>query len=109
MRVDGNAVIKKKYKGIYTTLAQKKIYSGTYDPVNYPSLLPKNTWIGLRIEVSTLPSDKVEIKLYQDLNWKVQWSQILTAVDSASPITNPGKAGIRTDFMDIEFDNYSIN
>ena len=110
IRVDGKAIIKKKLNGQYYTLAEKKIFSGTYNRVSKPSLLPKNTWIGLKSYVTTIGS-KVNIKLYMDQGKTGVWTLILEANDAGqygSLIINAGYAGIRTDFMDVEFDDFSI-
>ena len=110
VRVDGNAIIKKKLNGVYYTLASKKVFSGTYDRVLKPSLLPKNKWIGLKSVVNNTKNG-VNIKLYLDLNWNANWTLILEANDYGSngqPIVNQGFGGIRTDFMDVEFDDYKM-
>jgi hypothetical protein len=114
IRVDGAVVIKKKLHGIYYTMAYKPIFDGPkYDVKNNPNLLPLNTWIGLRSEITNNQNGTVNIKLYTDINRTGNWTLALQAVDDgvnygAAPITKPGFAGIRTDFMDVEFDGYSI-
>ncbi len=111
IRVDGNAIIKKKVNGVYYTLASKKIYSGIYNRNTNPSLLPKNTWIGLKTQLKNV-NGQTNIKLYIDKNKTGNWTLILEANDNGTSfgkqITNEGYAGIRTDFMDVEFDNYSL-
>lgn len=103
IRVDGAVVIKKKMDGIYYTMAYKKIINK----------LPLNSWIGLRSEVTNNPNNTVTIKLYTDFNHVGNWTLVLQAVDDGvnyggSPIAEAGFAGIRTDFMDVKFDDYSI-
>ena len=108
IRVDGNAVIKKKINGKYYTLASKKIFPGTYNRLTNPNLLPKNTWIGLKSEVTNI-NGKVNIKLYINKGRTGTWTLILEANDDGryeTPITKEGYAGIRTDFMDVEFDDF---
>lgn len=114
VRVDGSAIIKKKKNGTYYTLAEiKNIYPGTYNKASSPNLLPKNKWIGLRTEVVNLADGKVEIKLFIDKGWQGQWSLVASAIDNGtsyggSAITQDGFGGIRTDFMDVEFENFRI-
>lgn len=113
VRVDGSAVIKKKLNGTYYTLAQVKgIYPGTYDRNSSPDLLPKNKWIGLRSEVTNESGGKVRIKLYLDKGWTGSWQLVAEAVDDGAKygkaITDSGYAGVRTDFVDAEFENYRL-
>ncbi len=115
LRVDGAAVIKKKYHGVYTTLAYKKILSLSqeYDVVHSPNLIPTNTWIGIKSRVINTDNGGVHLTLYVDLTHSGQWEQVLDIVDEPTadniPITSGGYAGIRTDFMDVRFDDYRIN
>lgn len=113
LRVDGTAVIKKKKNGSYYTLAQKKIFSGSYDEDNNPNLLPKDTWLGVRSKVYNNSDGSTSIHLYMDKNWNGRWTEILSAVDDGrsyggSPISGEGYGGVRTDFMDVIFDQYNI-
>ena len=108
LRVDGNAIIKKKLNGKYFTLAENKIFLGTYNRDSNPSLLPKNTWLGLRSEIKNNVDSSVTIKLYLDKNWNNRWVLIAQATDKNNPIKTEGYAEIRTDFMDIVFDNYEL-
>lgn len=107
VRVDGSAVIKKKQNGQYTTLAQVKgIYPGSYNNSDNPNLLPKDKWIGLRSEVVNQSNGSVSIKLYLDKGWSGNWELVAETVDRKNPITKQGYGGIRTDFMDVMFENY---
>ncbi|MBI3623278.1 hypothetical protein HY212_04345 [Candidatus Pacearchaeota archaeon] len=108
LRVDGYAVIKKKLNGVYMTLAYVKVFPGTYSRLTNPNLLPKNTWLGLKSEIKNNPDNSVSIKLYLDKNWNNSWVLIAEATDKNNPITSQGYAGIRTDFMDVVFDNYDF-
>lgn len=113
IRVDGSAIIKKKSGGIYYTLASSEgIYPGIYDRDTSPSLLPQNKWIGLRSEVVNNADGSVSIRLFIDKGWSGRWTLIAEIVDRGEaggiPITTPGRGGIRTDFMDIEFENYRM-
>lgn len=112
VRVDGNAVIKKKINGRYYTMAFRKIYPGTYNRSSNPNLLPKDTWIGLRSEVVNNSNGTATIKLYVDNGRTGKWTLAAEAVDNGKSysevIRAPGYGGIRTDFMDIEFDDYRM-
>jgi hypothetical protein len=110
IRVDGFAVVKKKTGGVYTTLAEAPLFLGTYDRVRQPNLIPHGVWIGLRAEL-TAGENAVTIQLYCDLDRSGFWVPALQANDSFDPSLVPmqaGYAGIRTDFMDVEFDDYRI-
>lgn len=108
LRVDGQAVIKKKQNGTYHTLGSAPVVpEETYDRDQNPNLLPVDTWIGMRSEVVTRDS-RVELKLSIDIGRTGAWTEVLRVEDSNEPITEPGFAGIRTDFMDVSFDEYSV-
>gem|GEM_PF-415253 len=112
VRVDGAAVIKKKLNGTYYTMDYKPFVSGTYNSSSNPNLLPKNTWIGLRSEVTTDANGVVTIKLYTDNGKTGNWVLSAQATDNGSTygpaITDKAYAGIRTDFADFIFSNYKI-
>lgn len=112
VRVDGSAIIKKKIKGVYYTMAEvKNVFPGTYNKTSNPNLLPKNKWIGLRSEVVNGANGSVSINLYMDKDWSGVWKLVASAVDDGSKygggaLIDSGFGGIRTDFMDVEFENY---
>ncbi len=115
LRVDGDAVIKKKIADKYSTLAEKEIFSAgsVYDKDNSPNLIPENTWIGIKSEVKNADNDSVSLKLYVDKELTGDWQLVLETKDKgdkhgSAPFFNKGYAGIRTDFMDVKFENYSI-
>jgi|GEM_PF-855903 len=114
IRVDGHVTVKKKYDGTYYSLAYKPFTTeSAYDRDTEPNLLPKNTWIGLRSDVYTNIDDEVVITLYMDLDNSDNWELLTEAVDvdglyGNTPTLKKGRAGIRTDFMDVEFDRYGI-
>lgn len=113
IRVDGFAVIKKKIKGKYFTLAYNQIYPGKYDREKTPNLLPRGQWIGLRSEVTNGENGIVNIKLYLDKERNGSWELVAEAVDDGkkyggTAFMEAGHGGIRTDFMDVEFDDYRI-
>ena len=112
IRMDGTAVIKKKYKGTYYTLAQKTIFSGRYAEHANMNLLPHDTWISLRTEIITNLDGSVGISLYQKTEGAAGWTKILEAKDAGTfggtmPITGAGFIGIRTDFMDVAFKDFN--
>ncbi|RJQ31528.1 hypothetical protein C4572_02295 [Candidatus Parcubacteria bacterium] len=114
IRVDGSAVIKKKKGGVYHTFSQtEKFFSGRdYDRETNPSLIPGNTWIGLRSEIKN-EAGGVSIKLYVDKGKTGKWTLATEAFDDGlsyggEAFLKSGYAGIRTDFMDVEFDNYKL-
>ncbi len=110
IRVDGTAIIKKKINGNYYDLDQETIYPGVYDVNSSPNLMPQNVWIGLRTVTKTLPGGSVSIDVYIDKNGSGSWTQAAHGIDDGSdggPALSGGHAGIRTDFMDVEFRQYS--
>lgn len=113
LRVDGSVVVKKKYKGTYYTLAILPFFiDSIYDRNKNPSLIPKDTWIGLKMETKNLPNGGVHLGLCLDVEWTGNWSCPLNVVDSGKTVPvldRDGLAGIRTDFMDVEFVEYEVN
>ena len=115
IRVDGTAVIKKKINGNYYTLAQKSFYKADvpYNRDTNPNLIPGQKWIGLRSEIKTNSDNTVGIKLFIDKDKTGNWVLAAEARDDGktyggSTILSESYAGIRTDFMDVEFDDYKI-
>ena len=114
LRVDGYAVIKKKTNGSYYTMAYKPfIAGGAYNRDTNPDILPKNEWIGMKSEVRTLADGTVSIKLYADRGKTGTWTLVAEAVDDGTTfggavIGGSGNVGIRTDFMDVEVDTYTV-
>jgi|SRR3990167_9482666 len=113
IRVDGFAVIKKKIKGKYYTMAYNRIFDGKYNRIKNPNLLLENTWLGLKSEVKNETDGSVSIKVFLDKNRSGNWELVAKARDNGKKyggkaFLNEGYAGIRTDFMDVEFDDYKI-
>jgi hypothetical protein len=114
IRVDGTAVIKKKYHGVYYTMAQKQIFPGTYNASTSPNLLPHGEWISLKSDTVTNADGSVTVTLSMKRAGETAWTKLLTSTDTGTnfggtpPITGLSLAGIRTDFMDVEFDNYRL-
>ncbi len=114
IRVDGLAVIKKKLNGSYYTIASKKILDGSYDSSSHSNLIPSGTWIGLRSQIRTNGDNTVHISVYIDKDNSGNWQLAAEGVDDGTKFGGPaildeGHAGIRTDFMDVEFDNYHVS
>ncbi|MBI2023996.1 hypothetical protein HYT00_01235 [Candidatus Giovannonibacteria bacterium] len=111
IRVDGMAIIKKKINGEYFTLAEKAYISGTaYDRKKNPSLLPRNELIGIRAQTVNKESG-VNLRLFLRRPDEKDWNLFLEFTDTGShgkPFEDMGQAGIRTDFMDVQFDDYKI-
>lgn len=115
IRVDGTAVVKKKINGIYYTLAQKSFYdsSAPYNRDINPNLIPIQQWIGLKSEIKTNSDNTVSVKVFMDKDKTGNWILAAEAIDDGKSyggavILNEGYAGIRADFMDVEFDDYKI-
>lgn len=92
LRVDHNAVIKKKKDGVYHTLGLTAA----------PSKFVERKWLDLRTEITSSESNKVRIVLWID------GEKVLEATDHEDTISKDGMAGLRSDFMDLEFDDYRI-
>ncbi len=113
MRVDGTAVIKKKINGVYTTLASSTfIDNKNYDHYSNPILLPTQKWIGEKLIAKNIDPTKVELQFFIDFTDSGEWKLVLDVVDSETlsgtkPIVSSGNVGIRTDFMDVKFKNFS--
>jgi len=104
LRIDGHAVIKKKYDGVYFTMIEKPIIEGRGN-----RLLPRNEWITLGMETRN-EDDAVRITLSRK-NADGSWEELVSATDSGqfddtAPIRGTYPVGIRTDFMDVEFDDF---
>lgn len=116
LRVDGDAVIKKKIAEKYYTMAEKHLFFGDgkkYNRSSNPNLIPLNKWIGIKSEVITASDGSVDIKLFVDQNDSGTWRLVLEKSDvdneyGKTTFTEPGYAGIRSDFMDVAFKDYSI-
>lgn len=115
LRMDGTAVIKKKLAGQYTTLAQQPVYAQptAWDRERHPSLLPMRHWIGLAAAIRTDADGAVHITVsVRDGERHEGWRRVVEAVDEGrdgAVLRNPGHAGLRGDFMDLEFSDYAIS
>lgn len=116
LRMDGTAVIKKKYRGTYYTLAEKQVFAAAQEYNRYanPNLIPQGIWMGLRSETKTQGDGSVAISLWIDKANSGAWDELLTATDTpgangTDTIAGPAHVGIRTDYLDVQFDNYDID
>jgi hypothetical protein len=114
IRVDGAAVVKKKVNGTYVTLAYKPVFSGgAYNHDTNPNAIPHGSWIGLKAEVKDVANGAVSIKLYYTLGQSDDWKLVIDVIDTGKTggavISATGNAGIRTDFMDVDFSDYRIS
>jgi len=115
LRVDGYAVIKKKINGTYYTMAYQPFIRGpAYNAATNPDVLPKNTWIGLRSVLNTESDGTVSIKFYIDSGRTGHWVLAAETRDDSktyggAAIRTQGYAGIRTDFMDVQMDDFKIS
>ncbi|HEX7586322.1 MAG TPA: hypothetical protein VF390_01670, partial [Patescibacteria group bacterium] len=89
-------------------------FSGSvYDKDKEPNLIPTNIWIGIKSEAENTDDGSVSLKLYVDREQTGNWQLVLEKKDAGNkygktPFFEQGYAGIRTDFMDVKFKNYSI-
>ncbi len=113
LRVDGRPVIKKKIGGKYPTLANPKaIFRGRYDRERSPNLIPEGKWIGIKAETLN-EKEGVRLRLYVDKDADNKWQLAAEALDdgnfAGTAITRPGHAGLRSDFMDVEYRDFKID
>ncbi len=109
LRVDGAYVIKRKFNGEYTTLADKKVFIGDYERELNPNLLQTNKDMFIKTTIKTLSNGYPHIQLFGKNTSNDSWELILEHTDSESQaIKNAGANGIRTDFMDVTFVDYKI-
>jgi hypothetical protein len=114
IRVDGAAVVKKKVNGTYVTLAYKPVFSGSaYNHDTNPNAIPHGSWIGLKAVVNDVTNGTVGIKLYYTAGQSDNWQLLIDVTDTGKTggaiISAAGNAGIRTDFMDVDFSDYRIS
>lgn len=105
--LDGSLVISKKVNGTSYTLSRNTYFTGTYNGAN--NLIPKGYWYGLKLKIENI-NNTVRIGIYADKSGG-SWELINEIVDDGSlgaPLLGSGYAGIKTDFMDVEFDGFQI-
>lgn len=113
IRADGHAVIKKKYLGTYHTLAERALFLGTYDRARSANLIPHSEWLELTSETMSV-GDATVIRLFMKRYEDAQPVLLLQVTDDGAlirgqaPITEKTHIGIRTDFMDVEFEKITV-
>lgn len=111
IRVDGNAVIKKKSNGVYQTLGIVSYDNRhAYDRTSNPNILPVHTWIGIAVEVKNQKDHSTLIDLDLSFDQGTTWNRVLSVVDRVPEpqLYNAAATGIRSDFMDLYFKNYKV-
>lgn len=115
IRMDGKSVIKKKVGGTYYTLASGTAFKAdsAYNKYRNPNLIPENRWMRLKSVTRDLPDGSVKISLYMDTSDTGTWQLLLETIDrdglgGLKAIHGSGHAGIRTDYMDMLFDDYRL-
>lgn len=112
VRDDGLAIIKKKIGTTYYTLAYTQVFGSfsQFDKVTDPSFLPTWQWMGIKTRVTNNSDGSVTIRLYLDKNDSGNFVQVASYTDrgiGGAPFRANGKGGIRTDYMDVQFDDFS--
>jgi hypothetical protein len=108
IRVDGFLVIKKKDHGEYSTLSLIPALFA----IKNENAIPEKKWIRMQVrteEGKTYGSVVISVSI--DTTGDGVWDTHTSAVDTPEiehPLLQSGHNGIRTDFMDAEFRNYSI-
>ena len=68
--------------------------------------------MGVKSDVMTDDNGRVHLKVYTDIGRTGEWTLQLDVIDDGITfgkiIPNAGYGGIRTDFMDVEFDDYTF-
>lgn len=102
IEMDGQATIRKKSKGIYSTLEETQIWGEkeSYDPELKQNLLPQKEVIDLKVEkIETSEGLALKLLINNELVLEAQDKEILPG----------GKIGIRSDFMDITIEDYLLD
>jgi hypothetical protein len=113
VRQDGLAIIKKKIGSVYHSLIYKQAfgYISAYDKNSNPNLMPENQWMGLKLKTTNNADGSVHLELLIDKQGNGVWTSLLVYNDKGvggTPFRDSGYGGIRTDYMDVQFDNFKI-
>ena len=92
-------------------MAEKQIFPGDYEREKDMSLVPQIEWLTLRTETTTNKKGVVTISLFMKRATETKWTLLLKGLDTGTnfdspPLVGSHPLGIRTDFMDVEFDNF---
>lgn len=110
IRHDGDLVIKKKINGTYYTLAQKDFWTKPYAKYTNPNNIPEGKWMGMKVKAENVTGG-VKITLYLDKEGDGTYMAHLITTDTGvgGPAhTASAHAGLRSDYMDLEFDNFRV-
>jgi hypothetical protein len=109
IQADGQVVIRKKFNGTFKDLALKPVFPGKYDRDENPSLIPHKENLGLKVETRELDGVlHIRVSLARGSG---EWEAVAEAQDAGyihGPVLGAGNTGVRTDFMDVRFTNYSV-
>lgn len=113
IRDDGQAIIKKKIGGKYYTLGSVQVFGkkGQYHKTKNPSLLPSQHWMGMKSRVVNNADGSATITLMLDYDATGAWKTVLSAKDTGvggKVLSEAGHGGLRTDYKDVEFDNFEF-
>lgn len=113
LRFDGQAVVKKRREAEAFTIGVAPVYPGTYDRQSRPNLLPEDRWFSIRSTIADVPGGVQILLELHDPALGADWIPVLEVLDGpggpdGEPIRGAGSAGIRTDFMDVELENYLV-
>jgi hypothetical protein len=110
LRQDGSAVIKKKRNGSYSTLGSAQVFgtASAYDRDTNPNLIPQHAWMRLKLRTFNQPDGSVTIDLYLDRENDGSYAKVLSATDWTGALRDSGHVGVRTDYMDVEFDSLVV-
>ncbi len=107
IRMDGMAIIKSKKNGVYSDLSKERIFEGNFDRLKNLNLIPQGREIGVRLETRNRGMG-TNLQLFVDFPKGSGWKKVLEVDDNKDPIIGNYSAGIRSDFMDMEFDDWQI-
>lgn len=109
VRMDGQAVIKKKVNGVFYTLGSVQVFGETraYNRDSNPNLLPQDKALRLRLVTKDLSDTSSELLLYVDRGDGI-WLPVLDVTDK-NALRGITYAGIESDFMDVVLDNYNLS
>lgn len=107
IRLDGDAVIKRKAGSVYSTLAQIKWWPGEYDKTTHPCLIPVGVTIGLKTIVKSI-NGVTSLTFFVTEPGTTRYIPVLTVSDNYPALSGPGKIGFRGDFLSWQLDDISI-
>lgn len=97
-------MIKKKENGIYSTLA----YASLFSPEEDGNAIPENEWLTLTMHTENTASNTVHIAVVFSKDGSESRIEALDTPREGSPLFERSHNGIRSDFFDAEFSDYSV-